>query len=258
MKPYIGISGIILVVRASNSWKMVIATLVIGVALPVANAFLPADQQIHEDVANNALYMFLGSGAIGAASKIGNNMRGSRLPSFDMIQSNRTTAPAPQPTTIQQPHTQTTPAQYSNTQPDTMTVQSNLPATLSPPIQIQTAAAEPVPPLNSDHGFYRTNMERFEGGNGIKYSEPYLWVQVKDPGMYVAGVIIDENGKALQVEQSGSRNNPWTDTIRFELYSKEQGGVVRKPYPKGTYRLEIRANTRTTLDAGTGDEFCIV
>lgn len=70
----------------SKSWKLTIATLIIGVLLPFVNGFLPAEQAISEEFANTFIYIFLGVGAIGASKAVVKKQQQVKEKQIDAIQ----------------------------------------------------------------------------------------------------------------------------------------------------------------------------
>ncbi len=65
--------------------------------------------------------------------------------------------------------------------------------------------------------------------------------------------IIDGSYKVIQIEQTGTRNNPWRDTIVFEMIKVQGGEIVAME--RGDYRITVRAMKRSVV--GVRDEFYI-
>lgn len=104
--------------------------------------------------------------------------------------------------------------------------------------------------------WYQTNFQRGQQGNMLPYGKKNLIVRI--PGArWVAGrlsqKIIDGSYKVIQIEQTGTRNNPWQDTIVFEMIKVQGGEIVSME--RGEYRITIRAMKRSVV--GVRDEFYI-
>ena len=132
----------------SKSWKMVIATLIIGVALPIANSFLPDANQISEEFANNFIYVFLGSGAIGASAKIAKSLNGNTKDLIVQPMQPQPMQPQPmQPQPMQPQPMQPQPMQPQPMQPQPMQPQPMQPQPMQPqPMQPQPMQPQPMQP----------------------------------------------------------------------------------------------------------------
>jgi len=104
--------------------------------------------------------------------------------------------------------------------------------------------------------WYQTNFQRGDHGNMLRYGKKNLIVRI--PGArWVAGRLSQkrQNGsyKVIQIEQTGTRNNPWKDTIVFEMLKVDGGQIV--PMSLGGYRITVRAMKRSVV--GVRDEFYV-
>ena len=97
-------------------------------------------------------------------------------------------------------------------------------------------------------------------GNVVYYDDQCLWVRGKDVQDYVSGMITNEAGKKIQVEMASEEgtnpNNPWPDTLRFELLTRVTGPAAlhNKAYRRfkpGTYTLEIQVDSKRQTDQFT-------
>lgn len=147
----------------SKSWKMVITTFVIAVALPFVNSHLPESSQISEEFANNFIYVFFGSAGIGLASKV---VKTKQEVNAD----------------------------------DNMTIrhtkrleQKELPKETIPD-------SEPDPRLMTDGRYYQTNFRKSDKGNSLSYGTPYLYVKMKGVRSYMTGQIF-KGDKLIQIDQ---------------------------------------------------------
>ena len=77
---------------------------------------------------------------------------------------------------------------------------------------------------------------------------------------FITGFITDEGGKRLQMEQASRQghnpNNPWADTLRFELLTKIEGpeALHRSRYHRfhpGKYVLTVQVDSKRQTDMFT-------
>ena len=97
-------------------------------------------------------------------------------------------------------------------------------------------------------------------GNVIYGDDKCLWVEAKDMEDYISGMLTNEAGKKIQVEMASKEgnnpNNPWPDTLRFELLVPVRGPAAlhNKAYrtlKPGKYTLEIQVDSRRQTDQFT-------
>lgn len=89
--------------------------------------------------------------------------------------------------------------------------------------------------------WYKTNFQRGQKGNMLSFGTPELKIKIEG-ARWMAGRLSMRKGngfKVIQIEQSGTKNNPWNDKIVFELVKKN--GKSTSPLPSGEYRITVRA-----------------
>lgn len=80
---------------------------------------------------------------------------------------------------------------------------------------------------------YQTNFHKGKTGNALRVGEN-LTIQRKGENCeYIIGRLfkIDTNGKPqmIQIEQTGTKQNPQTNSITFELKQRENGKTISMP-----------------------------
>jgi len=89
---------------------------------------------------------------------------------------------------------------------------------------------------------YKTNFHKGKTGNVLHVGED-LTIKRGDVCEYIIGRLfrIDDNGNQilLQIEQTGSRQNPETNSITFELKERENGKTT--PMSPGSYKVSCYA-----------------
>ncbi len=92
-------------------------------------------------------------------------------------------------------------------------------------------------------------------GNVIYGDDACLWVKAKDMDDFISGSLTNERGKRIQIEQASREghnpNNPWPDTLRFELLMPGKGSAPYSHLPPGTYTLVITVDSRSQTDQFT-------
>lgn len=105
---------------------------------------------------------------------------------------------------------------------------------------------------------YQNNFHKGKHGNTLAYGTP-LVITIPGSPTYIAGILyklgIFGRKKAIQIEQTGSRNNPSHDSITFEMKKYEDHRLV--PMGKGKYMVIIRAALPGQGDGGFRDKFVI-
>ena len=102
-----------------------------------------------------------------------------------------------------------------------------------------------IPVLFKGDAWYQNNFFKTRSGNALNSKYPFLWIYIKDVRSYVTAVLRDNNGKVIQIEQTGSVQNPWKDVVKLELIRMVNGKVV--PYKTGIYTVTVQG------DRGSGD-----
>ena len=221
----------------SKSWKMVIASFIIGVLLPLVNSQLPDTQQIDETFANNFIYLALGLGAVGAA-----NAASKRSNKTKQMQLQRAPTPpiAQIPDIEEPPPPPTTPAPQKKGGYKRPTDLNDIDPIGPPP-----------PAMLFDGGWYDSNFVKLKGGNGIPKEELYLWLRIRGAKSYTAANLVDATGRIRQAEQTGTKYNPWKDIVRFELYERVNGAIQK--LPPGEYTIA----TKTGHGDGVKEKFIL-
>lgn len=85
---------------------------------------------------------------------------------------------------------------------------------------------------------YKPNFVRRPSGNKLPHGKDLI---IKVEGATIVTGILRKRKflrwKVIQIEQSGHKNNPLIDQIKFEMvtYDKETGELI--PMPKGSFRV---------------------
>ena len=83
---------------------------------------------------------------------------------------------------------------------------------------------------------YEANFEKGDKGNSIRQGVD-LTIKIGDNPHYIIGQLIQlkmGRKKLIQIEQTGTMQNPQKDSITFEMVQKKRGSY--SPLPKGKYR----------------------
>lgn len=173
--------------KVSKSWKMVVSTFIIGIALPFVNSHLPESSQISEEFANNFIYIFLGSAGIGLASKIVKTKK--EVNADDNMTIRHTKRLELKPQSIQE--------------------------------DIEPATDSRIDPrLMTESRYYLTNFKKSDRGNSLSYGTSYLNVKLKGVRSYMTGQIF-KGDKLIQIDQADENG-----FLRFELFRKTPDGVL--------------------------------
>lgn len=84
---------------------------------------------------------------------------------------------------------------------------------------------------------YRPNFEKGLGGNILPVGKD-LVINVDGNPVYIIGQLFKRRffwNQMIQIEQTGSRQNPEKDKITFEMKLRTSDGI--KPMPAGKYRV---------------------
>lgn len=99
------------------------------------------------------------------------------------------------------------------------------------------------PVLGPKDAWYQTNFIKKDNENTLPLGTAYLWIQVKNVRSYLTAILKDNHGRMLQIDQSHDLDEDHNvETTRLELITSDG-----KPFPSGTYYLQIQG------DLGTGD-----
>ena len=188
--------------KINKSWALTISTFVIGIILPLLNGFLPAENQISEEFANNFIYLIIGIGGLGVA----NAARKTIVPKL--------------------------------VKPDTSGPNRDL-----------------IPTLTGIGSLLESNYVKGPKGNAISQDYPYLWLKPKAMRSYITATLKNPKGNVIQIEQSGTRDNPWMDIVRLELVKMQNGKKV--PMQKGSYTVVLRGDRAGEAQTIT-DKFDII
>jgi len=103
---------------------------------------------------------------------------------------------------------------------------------------------------------YETNFHKGTSGNVLSIGED-LTITRDEKCWYVIGRLfkIDDNGhpKLIQIEQTGSRQNPHPNSITFEMKQRENGETV--PLPIGNYFVSCYVSFKPDAKKGRGSRF---
>lgn len=105
--------------------------------------------------------------------------------------------------------------------------------------------------------WFLTNFQRGTKGNMLPFGCRELKIKIAGSKWVAGRLDMKKNGqwKVIQIEQTGTKNNPWKDKVVFEMLKIQDGKVV--PMPPGDYRVTLRAERGSGV-TGVTDEFYIV
>ena len=188
--------------KIDKSWALTISTFVIGIILPLLNGFLPVENQISEEFANNFIYLILGIGGLGVANA-----------------ARKTVAKKTAPAAVSEPD------------------------------------RDLIPTLTGIGSLLESNYVKGPKGNAIHQDYPYLWLKPKTMRSYITATLKNPKGNVIQIEQSGTKDNPWMDIVRLELVKMQNGKKV--PMQKGSYTVVLRGDRAGEAQTIT-DKFDII
>ena len=103
---------------------------------------------------------------------------------------------------------------------------------------------------------YNTNFVRGTSGNILPLGEN-LTISISGSPVYILGRLLVRQSfgrkKLIQIEQSGSRQNPDTASIKFEMAIRSKGKIQSMPI--GNYRVESYAYFTESGGRKWGDNF---
>jgi len=105
---------------------------------------------------------------------------------------------------------------------------------------------------------YKTSFIRGRGGNVLEKGTD-LTIKIAGSPVYIIGRLFRRTSRGMtmiQIEQSGSRQNPRKGQIKFEMKVRERGRI--KPMPAGKYRVSTYAYFKNLGGKRWGDSFEIV
>ena len=175
--------------KINKSWALTISTFVIGIILPLLNGFLPVENQISEEFANNFIYLVLGIGGLGVA----NSARKTIAPKL-----------------------------------------------VTPKEEADEIDRSMIPHLGGSGSLLQSNLIKGPKRVSIKQDYPYLWLEPKQMRSYITAVLSDPKGNVIQIEQTGTKTNPWREIVRLELTKVQNGKTV--PMQRGTYTVVLRGD----------------
>ena len=103
-----------------------------------------------------------------------------------------------------------------------------------------------------------TNFDRGVGGNVLPHGAN-LTITIADNPTYIIGRLFKRTwwGKRMiQIEQTGTKQNPQNDSITFEMKERRRGETV--PMPPGKYRVSTYAYFPGLGGKRWGDNFEVV
>lgn len=206
----------------TNSWKLTAVSFIVAIVLPLVSGPLAEHGIVlTEAQIQNYMYVFFGISGIGAASSAAKRIEKRKQKVADTAST---------------------------------TVTATVAQAVAPPI----VPGPHIPQFTSKHSWYESNFKEDEKrGNVIEYGEPYLWFRVKGVRTYFIAKLKEQNGTLIQIDQSGYAGNPWSDTIRLEMFRNRNGEM--EPLPRGKYSIEIQGDKGTSDAIGANsDKFEIV
>ena len=121
------------------------------------------------------------------------------------------------------------------------------------------AVSEPdrdlIPTLTGIGSLLESNYVKGPKGNAIRQDYPYLWLKPKTMRSYITATLKNPKGNVIQIEQSGTKDNPWMDIVRLELVKMQNGKKV--PMQKGSYTVILRGDRAGEAQTIT-DKFDII
>ena len=141
----------------------------------------------------------------------------------------------------------------------TPTVPPSIPP--EPAAEVNSDFETAPPPWMKDCGIVDINYGSDpKEGNVLYGDDKCLWVKAKQMDDYISGMLTNEAGRKVQVEmasrEGNNPNNPWPDTLRFELLTKVAGPAARHRntyhhFRPGKYTLEIQVDSKRQTDQFT-------
>ena len=220
--------------KMTKSWKLTLISFIVVMAMPVINGpLVEYGIVITEQELQHFLFVFFGVSAAGGGMSMYKKRVNSKKPNTVVhVDPQGYVVETPTPKSSETITVEIPQRRIVNTEDGTPSETVTIPDS-------KTVKATSIPELGPVGETYQTNFVKDPSvGNVLSYGAPYLFARMAGARSYVTGLLRDEGGRIIQIEQS----NPGEEIIRFELKNR-----LGQRLPRGTYNLQVQA------DSGSGD-----
>ena len=231
--------------KMTKSWKLTLISFIVVMAMPVINGpLVDYGIVITEQELQHFLFVFFGVSAAGGGMSMYKKRVNSKKPNTVVhVDPQGYVVETPTPKSDVNDNAWKKAFEESAVEGVKTTRSVNIPdespsttVTIPDPKQVKATS---IPELGPVGETYQTNFVKDPlVGNVLSYGAPYLFARMAGARSYVTGLLRDEGGRIIQVEQS----KPGEEIIRFELKNR-----LGQRLPRGTYNLQVQA------DSGSGD-----